>query len=83
MIRSFFIPAFILALTACGSSTGDKIGDPCQTEGSLSEECGDGAVCTPEGTALVCLKICDKQEDCAADEACNGLTGNTKSCQPK
>ena len=59
------------------------MGDACSRAGALPEECADGAVCTPEGTSFVCLKVCEKQEECGANEACNGLTGNVKSCQPK
>jgi hypothetical protein len=81
MVRAFFAACFVFALAACGSSSG-AVGDPCHTEGATTDECGDTAVCTPEGTELVCLKICEKQEDCGAGETCNGLTGNLKSCQP-
>ncbi|MFT3773567.1 MAG: hypothetical protein QM820_49965 [Minicystis sp.] len=83
MIRSFFMAAFVLALAACGSSAAGSVGDPCATAGATGDECGSDAVCTPEDTLLICRKICTAQEDCAANEACNGLTGNLKSCQPK
>jgi hypothetical protein len=72
----------MLALTACGGG-GGSIGEACETAGATTEECGDGAVCTPVGTQLSCAKICERQEDCGADEACSGLTGNIKSCQPE
>ncbi|APR83541.1 Hypothetical protein A7982_08890 [Minicystis rosea] len=81
MTRAFFITAFIFAIAGCGGS--GAIGDTCATTGATTNECGDDAVCTPVGTALVCAKICTAQEDCADDENCNGLTGNLKSCQPK
>lgn len=81
MIRASFL-IFVLALAGCGSS-GGSIGAACQTAGATTDECGDGAVCTPNDTELSCAKICQQQEDCDADEACSGLTGNIKSCQPK
>lgn len=80
MARWFWI-VMTLAFAGCGS--GDKVGDTCTTAGALADQCGDDAVCTPEGTALVCAKICTLQSDCASNEACNGVTGSVKSCQPK
>lgn len=68
----------VVMLTACG---GD-IGDECENSSS-TDECVDGAICTREATQTVCRKICDKQDDCAAGESCNGVPqGTGKSCQP-
>jgi hypothetical protein len=81
LTRLLFITT-VLALAACGS--GGKVGDACATAGAMADECGDGAVCTQEGTALVCAKLCAQQSDCASTEACNGVSGSDlKSCQPK
>lgn len=81
MMRAFLVATFALVLAACGSGT--KVGETCTTAGAQTDQCGEGGVCTPEGTLLICRVICEKQEECGADEECNGLTGNVKSCQPK
>jgi hypothetical protein len=79
----FFAATLVLALAGCGGS-GDKIGDSCATEGSLTDECGDGAVCTRSvvDTALVCRQLCQQNDECAASETCTGLTGSSKACLP-
>lgn len=59
------------------------VGEPCDTPG-VEEECADGAICdsTDDG-AVQCLQICVDQEDCPADESCNGVSNsNIKACHP-
>ncbi len=73
--------AIVLAL-ACGGAA--EIGEACTERGS-GEECVDGAVCdSVEGKGVVCLKLCDDDADCDADESCNGISGASgKACHPK
>lgn len=61
----------------------------CQEQGQTSE-CVDGAVCTnlsgsdaqATGDTNRCLPLCDRDEDCAENEGCRGISrGNLKSCQ--
>ena len=76
----------LLALAACGSE--GEIGEGCGSEGA-DGECVDGAVCGPTkgddgDEALQCLVVCDAQDDCAADEDCNGISGSSiKGCRPR
>lgn len=67
-----------LTLAACGSA---EIGEECDTAGA-ADECVDGAICTNDDTN-VCRAVCEVQEDCPVNYACNGVSGSsTKSCQP-
>ena len=79
--RLFIAAALCLTLGACASA---EVGDACETSGS-TDECVDGAVCTQISSGdNVCRKSCAGDDDCAADEACNGISGTPmKSCQPK
>lgn len=84
--KPFAIALFTLfgavAAAACDSS-GAAIGEACQTAGSETE-CVDGAVCDTVDTTIVCLEICDDDTDCAANEACNGVSGSSiKACHVK
>lgn len=76
----------VLCLAACGGE--GEIGEECGSEGA-DGECVDGAVCGPtkddgDAESLQCLVVCVEQEDCAADEDCNGISGsNIKGCRPR
>jgi hypothetical protein len=71
-----------LLAAACGGE--GEVGESCDTSGS-QDECVEGAICdSGDGDAAVCLAICEVQEDCPADEDCNGVSGsNVKACHPK
>lgn len=60
------------------------LGEECEEEGA-DGECEDGAVCAKDTSdALLCLKQCSEQTDCAADEECNGVSGSSvKACRMK
>jgi len=47
--------------------------------------CPEDSICDAvAGTAMNCVKICDKADDCRADQDCNGITGSSiKACKPK
>jgi len=83
---SLFVAALAFAglsfAVACGG--GAAIGESCDTEGNV-DECESGAVCAKNvSDVLQCLKQCQTQADCAAEEDCNGITGsNIKACRPK
>jgi len=86
MIRFFAIlsfAAFASMTVACGGS--GEIGEACDTPGATDDECAEGAICDETETGdTLCLQVCEDQEDCAADESCNGVTGSsTKACHPK
>ena len=69
-----------LAAIACGSK--GALGDGCDTP-SGADECESGLLCT-NGETNTCLKECTDQDQCAATENCNGVSGGSlKSCQPK
>lgn len=71
-----------LLAAACGGE--GEVGEACDTSGS-QDECVEGAICdSGDGEGAVCLAICEVQEDCAADEDCNGVSGSSiKACHPK
>ncbi|MBM4344294.1 MAG: hypothetical protein FJ100_13070 [Deltaproteobacteria bacterium] len=71
-------------LTGACASEG-QVGDSCGAAGKSAGECASGAICTnTSGGKNYCRKVCTEQKDCAATEACNGVSGSsTKSCQPK
>jgi hypothetical protein len=71
-----------LALAACSSSK--KVGEACEKPGS-TDECESGGVCSKDSTnAVLCLKICSSQADCAATQECNGVEGSSlKGCRTK
>ena len=74
----------LLALlpVACGGEK--KLGEGCDVSGKTSGECESGGVCGKSVEALVCLKVCTVQTDCAADQDCNGVDGTTtKGCRSK
>jgi len=75
--------AMAASLTACGG--GGAVGEGCDASGE-DGQCEDGAVCGKPGDvdALECLVACTAQEDCAADEECNGVEGSSvKGCRSK
>jgi hypothetical protein len=71
-----------LFAAACGGE--GEVGETCDTSGS-EDECVEGAICdSADDDAAVCLALCEEQEDCSADEDCNGVSGsNLKACHPK
>jgi len=73
----------MLALTALACGGAAKVGDACTTRGSTSGE--SGAVCSQNTAgAVVCLKTCVEQTDCASSESCNGVEGSSlKACRTK
>lgn len=86
MIRFFAVLAFatFASMTVACGGTGE-VGESCDTPGATDDECAEGAVCDDTETGeTLCLQTCEDQEDCAADEACNGVTGSDiKACHPK
>jgi hypothetical protein len=71
----------LLATVACSGKS--DVGEACDTAGS-TEECVDGAICTNGDAEPTCRRRCTDDTQCAAAEACNGVSGtNLKSCQPK
>ena len=77
---------FMFALACAGACGGGAIGDECDEEGAEGE-CDDGAVCGKPGdddAVLECLKVCEEQADCPADQECNGVEGSSvKGCRTK
>lgn len=74
---------FFATLSGCASE-GD-IGAICDKSGD-SSQCVAEALCTKDGSGAgnTCRKRCTEQANCAATEACNGVSGaNLKTCQPK
>jgi hypothetical protein len=71
-------------LWACGGES--ALGEECGESG-VEGECEEGSVCGAPGDTgevLECLKVCTVQEDCAATEECNGVSGTSvKGCRPK
>jgi hypothetical protein len=72
----------VVAFFACSGES--KLGEECDESGVLGE-CEKGAICGKnKAGALLCLKLCDGQDDCAASEECNGVEGATaKGCRAK
>ena len=73
-----------LALVSCGSEQKGSIGDTCTRKGT-SDECVAGAICdTVKDTRIICLKSCERDEECSASESCSGVSGGTgKACHEK
>lgn len=81
-VRHLMLMLGLLVATAACSGKSD-IGESCDTAGS-TDECVDGAICTNGDTGLTCRRRCTDDSQCAATEACNGVSNtNLKSCQPK
>lgn len=78
-----FVSTLLALAIACGGA--NKLGEGCEESGKTEGECETGGVCGKSATdALVCLKVCAVQTDCAADQDCNGVEGtNTKGCRSK
>jgi hypothetical protein len=77
------LAACCLILAACGGEA--ALGEECG-EAGVDGECEDGAVCgkSDDSGDLICLEVCTDQDDCAADEECNGVDGsNLKGCRTK
>jgi hypothetical protein len=70
-------------LLACSSEA--KLGEECDESGMTEDVCESGGVCGKNtGSALVCLKQCTEQANCAANEECNGVEGSSiKGCRSK
>ncbi|MDH5717204.1 MAG: hypothetical protein OEZ22_06165 [Spirochaetia bacterium] len=82
MKRKMIMLLMVVSFFASYNCAND-IGESCETAGS-SDECSDDGVCGYYGAELQCLKVCAADTDCAANEACNGITStNTKGCQLK
>jgi len=75
------------ALLAAGCGGEAALGEECGETGAQEGECEDGSVCGKPDDAsegLQCLKVCEDQDDCTADEECNGIEGaSVKACRPK
>jgi hypothetical protein len=56
----------------------------CPTAGSTNG-CPDTSICDDvTGAGLICLKLCNFENDCRSGTDCNGVTnGNQKACHPK
>jgi len=81
MRRLVLMLSVLVATVACSGKS--DIGESCDTAGS-TDDCVDGAICTNDDTGLTCRRVCTADTQCAATEACNGVSGtNIKSCQPK
>jgi hypothetical protein len=74
----------LLVLGACGNTA--ALGEECDDVGSTGP-CDDGLVCdtlSSSSDAAACLMICDEDADCAATQACTGVSkGNLKACHTK
>ncbi len=73
----------MVAVLICGAGCGTpELGEECDEPGD-PDACEEGTLCTNEESGAVCRKLCREQEDCASDEACNGVSNtDLKSCQP-
>src|SRR5262245_38533210 len=64
-------------LTCETAATGGYCTKACTTPGS-TEGCPEGSICDAIiGSAMSCVKICDKSDDCRSDQDCNGITGSS------
>lgn len=82
-MRAPLTRVLLLALLAACSDEAET-GEACDTVAGQGE-CVQGAICEQTDGATICLEICESQDDCAADENCNGLSGGSdlKACHPK
>jgi hypothetical protein len=75
--------ALLLLLGTFGCSGEAELGEECDTSGS-TDECVSNAICSDDAGGRRCRRICKDDAECAASEACNGVSGtNIKSCQLK
>ncbi len=75
--------AFLSSIVvACGSA---GVGDACNEEGKIQNQCTDGAICGQLKTgALVCLAQCTDGAQCPSGQECAGISKtNIKGCRPK
>lgn len=84
-MRAIFVTvaaAFTLVLACSGES---KLGEECDEPGKTEDVCESGGVCGKQtGGAVICLKQCTDDTNCAATENCNGVEGtNVKGCRLK
>jgi hypothetical protein len=77
-----FAVAFAFVLACSGES---KLGEECDELGKTEDVCESGSVCGKQtGGAVVCLKQCADDANCASTEGCNGVEGtNIKACRLK
>jgi hypothetical protein len=82
---AFALVAFVFVLAPSACSGESKLGEECDESGKTEDVCESGSVCGSTTTgALICLKVCVDQTNCAATEDCNGVEGtNVKGCKPK
>ena len=77
------LSTLLVALFVIAACSGEgSVGDACDTEGKVDGECEDGAVCGKnKNGAVVCLKQCQSDAECAP-LGCNGVSGtNIKGCR--
>lgn len=80
----------ILCVAGCDDEPARaEVGEACESAGSTAP-CVSGAVCTNlsgsdaevAGATNLCLLLCDRDEDCAENEGCRGISRTSlKSCQ--
>jgi hypothetical protein len=77
-----FAAAFAFVIACSGES---KQGEECDEVGKTEDVCESGSVCGKQtGGAVICLKQCADDSNCASTEACNGVEGtNIKGCRLK
>jgi hypothetical protein len=77
--------ALVLFVVLAACSDEAKIGESCDKSGATAGQCVSGAVCGKDTSdSLICLKTCNVQSDCTADQECNGVEGsNLKACRLK
>lgn len=78
----FLALALLATAPACGG--GAKVGEACDTPGSV-DECAAG-ICVSNGSSAgaVCRVVCSDSSGCAVGEECNGVEGSTqKACRVK
>lgn len=81
MAKSCGAILLIACFTGCGGAA--ELGEECDASGATQDECEDGGICGDDGTGVLrCLRICTDQDQCAADEECNGVgDSNIKGCR--
>lgn len=82
-VVAFVFIATVVMLPSCSSE--GKLGESCDESGKTDGQCESGGVCGKNSAgALLCLKVCTDQAQCATTEDCNGVEGSSiKGCRPK
>ena len=80
---AFVLVTSVATLSSCSSE--GKVGESCDESGKTDGQCESGGVCGKNAAgALLCLKVCTDQAQCATTEDCNGVEGSSiKGCRPK